>query len=622
MPGQAGCLSYLTCPMDRKSFFVLILCFALLMLWYPLVNKIFPPTPAPPGTNTVSTATKGTGTPSAAATATAPTTNLKTSTIATPQSQPVLAPRSDEPEKLLTLENENVRCVFSSHFGGLQFVELKKYPATVDCRGKNRAGTNKLATLNAPKPVLPAMTLLGDPALESDGIFALSQIGSGVRAEKLLSNGLHLVKEFQLSTNYLLKANLRLENRTTQPIALPTHHWVIGTATPLTQHDESIMLGVQWFDGKKEESVGEPWFANRPLGCLPGTPRPSYIGGASNVFWAAVHNQFFALVAIPSEPAPMIFAQKINLPVPSAEEVSTDSRIVARPFGYQAALVYPQISIAPNQQLERRFDIYAGPKEYNTLARLGNKLDLIMKFGFFGFFAQALLLSMNGLYHLGLSYGLAIVAITVIIKLLFWPLTNASTRSMKRMAALQPQMKAIQEKYKDDPKKMNLKLMEFMKENKVSPLGGCLPLLLQIPVFIGFYTMLQSAIELRGAKFLWACDLSQADTIAVIPGLGFPINPMPLLMGATMLWQARLTPPSPGMDPVQQKIMKYMPLMFMVFLYNFSAGLTLYWTVQNLLTITQMKLTKTSDPHAAAGAKSPSPAPKGPAPKKQKPTNP
>ena len=186
---------------------------------------------------------------------------------------------------------------------------------------------------------------------------------------------------------------------------------------------------------------------------------------------------------------------------------------------------------------------------------------------------------------------------------------------MKRMQALQPQMKALQEKYKDDPAKMNKKLMEFMKENKVSPMGGCLPMLLQIPVFIGFYQMIRSAIELRGVSFLWAADLSKPDTVAYLPGLDFPINPLPLLMGATMLWQARMTPVTPGMDPMQQKIMKYMPMMFMVFLYNFSAGLTLYWTVQNLLTIAQMKLTKTqTDPAPAAPV---SPAARPPKKKKQ-----
>src|SRR4030095_8496039 len=229
-------------------------------------------------------------------------------------------------------------------------------------------------------------------------------------------------------------------------------------------------------------------------------------------------------------------------------------------------------------------------------AQLKNKIDLVMNYdGFFGWFAQVLLSSMNGLHKTGIPYWLAIVLITVIIKLLFWPLTNASTKSMKRMSALQPQMKAIQEKFKDDPAKMNKKVMEFMKEHKVSPLGGCLPLLLQIPVFIGFFQMVRSAIELRGAQFLWPCDLSKSDTVFVIPGLDFNVNPLPLLMGVTMFWQASLTPPSPGMDPAQQKIMKYFPLIFLFILYNYSAGLTLYWTVQNLLSIAQMKLTRSTE---------------------------
>jgi YidC/Oxa1 family membrane protein insertase len=216
-----------------------------------------------------------------------------------------------------------------------------------------------------------------------------------------------------------------------------------------------------------------------------------------------------------------------------------------------------------------------------------------------------------------LSYGFCIIAITVIIKGVFWPLTNASTKSMKRMAALQPQMKAIQQKYKDDPKKMNQKTMEFMKENKVNPAAGCLPILIQLPFFFGFFTMLRSAIELRGASFLWACDLSQPDTVGIIPGLNFPLNILPLIMGATQLWQMRLTPPSPGMDPLQQKMMQYMPLMFLFILYNFSSGLTLYWTVQNLLTIAQMKLTKASSAKSAPPA-APAPAARLVAPPKKR----
>ena len=210
--------------------------------------------------------------------------------------------------------------------------------------------------------------------------------------------------------------------------------------------------------------------------------------------------------------------------------------------------------------------------------------------GFIGFFSKLLLRSMNGLHSLGLGYALCIITITIIIKILFWPLTKRSTISMKRVAAYQPQLKEINEKYKDDPQKKQKRTMEFMREHKINPMGGCWPILIQMPIFIGFFYLLRSAVELRGAQFLWACDLSQPDTIAHIAG--FPINPLPLIMGVTMLLQAQLTPVSPTMDPTQQKIMKFLPLMIIVFLYNFSSGLALYWTINNMLSILQTKLTK------------------------------
>jgi YidC/Oxa1 family membrane protein insertase len=159
---------------------------------------------------------------------------------------------------------------------------------------------------------------------------------------------------------------------------------------------------------------------------------------------------------------------------------------------------------------------------------------------------------------------------------------------------------------------MNKKVMEFWKEHKVSPMSGCWPMMIQLPIFFALFRMIPNAIELRGTPFLWACDLSKSDTIWIIPGFNLPLNPLPLIMGVTMLVQARMQPPSPGMDPAQQTMMKYMPLMFLVFLYPQPAGLTLYWTVQNLLTIVQTKLTKAKEEPAAAV-----PAPKV-APKKKK----
>lgn len=580
--------------MDRKGFIIIGLSVALMFLWPKLVYQIYPPKPVT-STNTLAVATNRVPGADRPEMISQRLTNALTTVL--PSVQPAIA---SGPEQTEVLENEDQRLTFTSRGGGLKVAELKRYKATVDCRNATGEETNRLAALNAGAP-RAALSLAGPVDLVGDGEYSMVKAGGVMRFQKQLPTGLHIIKEFRLGTNYLLAATVRFENRTNQPVVVAGHELLIGASTPMSRHDESLTMGLEWYDGSDAAKIDDAWFANRTLGCIPGTPRDEYRQGSSNVVWAAVHNQFFTIIATPAVGAPQVVGRKVELPAPSAAESAADRRVVTKPHGQEAAFAYPQTVLAAGESMEHAYDLYIGPKDYYTLSRQPNDLDLVMGFnGWFGPFAKGLLLSMNALHAFVPSYGFTIIFITVIIKLLFWPLTNASTRSMKRMAELQPQMKALQEKYKDDPKKMNVKLMEYMKENKVSPLGGCLPMLLQIPVFIGFYQMLQSAIELRGAEFLWVCDLSQSDTIAMIPGVNFPINPMPIMMGVTMFFQARLTPPSPGMDPVQQKIMKYMPMMFVVFLYNFSAGLTLYWTVQNLLTIAQMKLTKTK-PKDAGG---------------------
>ena len=587
--------------MDRTARIVLILAFAFLISWYYLVNRIYPPKPVPlRNTNLVSNLTNTAGTNSI----------NSNSVAAIPSiSRPIKVPSGIE--QTVVIENDDARYTFTSQSGGLKRVELKKYLQFVGCTDASTP-TNSLATLNRNAP-LPVLALLGGEEIEGDGNFLLTKTGTGLRAEKLLTNGLAILKDFQISSNYLIKASVRIENRSAQPVHLPARELVIGTATPMGQKDESLHLGFEWYNGTKTEQVAETWFANKGFLWFSGTPRSDYVAGASNVFWAAVNNQFFSIIAGSTNPANQVVAHRIDLPAPTRAELTADPHAYARPFGFQAAFLSQPAVIPANQAIEQHFEIFAGPKEYKILSRVGDDFDKVMGFsGFFGFFSKALLLSMNGLHAMGLPYALAIIGITVIIKTLFWPLTTASTRSMKRMAALQPQIKAIQAKYKEDPAKMNAKVMEFMKENKVSPLGGCLPMLLQIPVFIGFYQMLRSAIELRGAHLLWACDLSQPDTIFYIPGLNFPLNPLPLIMGATQVRQAHMTPPSPGMDPVQQKMMRYMPLMMVVFLYKFPAGLTLYWTVQNLLSILQMKLTKDQKPANASAVSPVQPASKPP----------
>jgi YidC/Oxa1 family membrane protein insertase len=601
--------------MDRTSIIGLAACVLVLALWMVFGSKLSPPQKLPVNTNSPAAfqaeATSSTNGPSSQPLAPAATTSARQQVA-----------DDSQPEQLTEVTNENAHYTFTSKGGGLKLVELLDYPETVASRRKDAAAAaNRVATLNS-YTLAPTLAIFNGQSLQGDGIFQVSRSNNVVRAEKELTNGLSIVKEFRIGTNRLIEAVVRLENKGTKTLDLAAQEWIVGTATPMGPRDNGQAVGALIYDGSKTEDPGTTFFSTKGfMGCTQRIPPSEYKSSATNVVWMVAHNQFFALAAMPRQAASGAIVRPVQLPRATGEEASLVATNAAPQQGYEAALVYPALRLEPGKSVQRDFYLFAGPKEYQTLARIadrfGNNVDLVMGFGgFFGFFSKCLLLAMNFLHQsLSVSYSLAIIIITVIIKLVFWPLTQASTRSMKRLQALQPQMNAIKEKYKDDPVKMNRKTMEFMKENKVSPLGGCLPMVLQVPVFIGFYRMIQSAIELRGATFLWVRDLSKPDTLFVIPGLGFlpaigvpgvglPFNLLPLIMGVTMLWQARLTPPSPGMDPTQQKIMRYMPLIFLVILYNFSAGLTLYWTVQNLLTITQTKLTR-SLPDPAGAAKAP-----------------
>jgi YidC/Oxa1 family membrane protein insertase len=597
--------------MDRQSTVVIIVCVLLIGLWYfVLVPKLYPQKPLPPGWTNAPSATELAATPG-------PTSPAAPARIEAPAPTPALVVNTNQPEQLVRLSNGNARYTFTSYGGGLKLVELSPEPEWTS-RATN-SSTSRVATLDT-YTVAPTLALLGGVTLQGDGIFKLTTTTNGVRAEKTLANGLRIIKDFDVSSNYLVAATVRLENHSDRALELPPQQWFVGTATPLDPRDTGLAVGVLWYNGAKTFDTGAGYFSSRGFACTPRTPPAEYVGGSSNVVWVALHNQYFALAAMPQQPAEAVVVRKVELPERSGEEAALVATNAPPPVGYEAVMVYPGQSLAPNQHLERRVFIYAGPKEYQRLARIAvrfnNNVDLLMDFGWSGFVSKALLIGMNWLHHvLRISYGWAVIAITIIIKLVFWPLTQASTRSMKRMQVLQPQVKVIQEKFKDDPVKMQRKMMELWKEHKVSPMSGCFPMMIQIPVFFGFYRMISSAIELRGARFLWVGDLAKPDTLFVVPGLSFvpflgipgvglPLNLLPLIMGGTMLWQAHLTPPSPGMDPTQAKLMRYLPLIFILALYNLSSGLTLYWTVNNLLSIAQTKLTKTM-PEAASPASGP-----------------
>lgn len=235
-----------------------------------------------------------------------------------------------------------------------------------------------------------------------------------------------------------------------------------------------------------------------------------------------------------------------------------------------------KISLSPGSESVFSYNLYIGPKDLDILKAQGERLEEVIDLGWFAIIAKPLLHAIKLFYGYLHNYGLAIILITVILKIFFFPLTHKSYKSMKEMQKLQPRMQELKEKFKDDRDGLNRSVMELYKTHKVNPLGGCLPMVVQIPVFFGLYKALMFSIELRHAPFyFWLQDLSAKD----------PYYVTPIIMGATMFIQQKMTPTN--MDPMQAKMMLALPVVFTAMFLNFPSGLVLYWLVNNILTIAQ-----------------------------------
>ena len=596
--------------MDRTGKIILVVSVLAMIFGMPLAMrlgliKMSPPVADENSTDTNQVAQAGTNTPEETP-PNPPAISTSTPAATNQPAPPVGVEIPAVEESTLSLINASGKAMFTftSLGGGVKRVDLLDYPKEVGgdtgdpVALKNDGGLMPLLALqpplkleNAPNSPRPYQTNAIPHTLEKVDDYT-------VRATADLPGGLmRVTKTFTLKDDYQLTAEVVLENITTNNLPAQGYYLVAGSvAEPeSTSRMMGMNFGLMWFDGVEPVSVGPGWFQNYRMGCMcfgSKGERNNYTQGQGNVAWAGAYSRFFAQVTMPENPSQTLVAHQLLVP--------TQEKPNRKAFETAVALNLP--AMVGGQSETYNFTVYTGPREYERLETIGNthgnQLELIMDFGgWFGWVAKGLMMLMNWFYGVGLSYALAIIAITVLIKIVFWPLTARSTRSMKKMAAvnakMMPEIKIIRERYKDDYQKMNMKMMEIYKKFGVNPLsqmGGCLPMLIQIPIFFGFFTMLRTAIELRGAEFLWVADLSSPDTVMEIAG--FPINIMPLLMTATMFLQMRLQPPSPGMDPAQQAIMKYMPLMFVFILYSASAGLCLYWTVQNVLTIVQTKMTK------------------------------
>ncbi len=528
-------------------------------------------------------------TPSAAASIPAPPVPTGSATPSPSVSVPAF------PEARETLSNSDVELHLTNRGGGIAEAVLLNH--------KDEHGR---VTINAGDHP-PIGAIMDNPAAPALPEYKATRQGDAVQYEYVSPEQLTIRKKYffppaaEKKDNYIGELDLTLQNGGSKPYANSGYYLGLGTAAPIHPKDYPSYTRLVWCVDAKAKGVDVTWFAggNGLLGFGQRVAQPFYQENVKGADWAAVSSQFFATIITSLDAkADSVWARRYD--------IATEQKL----WGMEGAMHMPAVNIPPGQSYSGRFEIYAGPKLYHKLARLEHSEAEIMNFGIFKLVSQFLLNFMNWLHSIFKDYAIAILALTTVIRLVLWPIQGKANRSMKQTAALAPKMQELRDKYKDDPTRMNQEVMKMYKQYGINPVGGCLPMVVQIPIFFGLYQMLGQAVELRNEKFLWVPDLSQPDTVAHLPGLDWPINILPLCMAATQVWLMQMTPKTG--DPTQRRVMMFTPLIFMFICYNFAAALALYYTAQNLFSILQFYQTKNQPMPALAKV-----APPGKGPRKK-----
>jgi YidC/Oxa1 family membrane protein insertase len=499
--------------------------------------------------------------------------------------------------KRATLDTSRAEYLFANNTGGIESVTLFLH-----------LGANEQSLFLNKDSGLPIGALCDASGTPIGGFTMDADKGKGITSFSLTApSGLAITKAFTLPRTvgspeeYVVKMDLTFINKGSNPLSLPGFSVAAGGEAPVHIKDLPTYTSFDWYkdgkivdgkiDGAKMPSpINVNWFeaGKIPLVGIETHPaRDLYTEADAVVWWAAVTSQYFCTIVTAPKDQPGSGVWSRRYLARDAVESSNSQPV----YGITGGLGTGSITLAPGETVTRSYSIYAGPKDFYSLGKLGEDQQKIMNFGMFHLVSEFLLWAMNAIDKVTHSFAAAIIILTILIKSALWPLQNKATTSMKRMQQLSPKMTELREKYKDDPTKMNEELMKLYKQYGVNPFGGCLPMLVQIPIFFGFYSMLGSAIELRNSHFLWIHDLSQPDTLTHI--MGFPINLLPLIMAGTMVWQMMISPKSG--DATQQRMMYFMPVIFLTFAYNYASGLALYWTTQNIFSIVQLYWTRNQE---------------------------
>lgn len=476
---------------------------------------------------------------------------------AAPQAAPVqegvvVTPKAGAAEKEITVDTPLYEAVFSTKGGALKSFKLKNYKKSME----GNSGPVELVGMNGLSDYPLAVTFP-----ESDVAIPAYASYEADRDSLALSRGSTEKLTFTINVPGRIKVEKVLTfyaDRYVFDLDVKVHN-----ASQANLNQKALLAWNEYVDPKAEEdSYGHDGpiylYKNDIITESPKKIEAKKIVGPG-VSWGGYESKYFIMSIIPKQPSVtgLVYGK--------------DPRNLV-----SVALEGPKNVIPSGQDGIFSYSLYLGPKDYDLLKAQNVGLEDSIDYGWVKWLALPLLISMKFLYNYVPNYGIVIIILTILIKIIFWPLGNKSYKSMKEMQALQPKITELREKFKNDKQKLNQEIMQLYKKYKVNPMSGCLPMLIQIPVFFGLYKALLYSIELRHSPFVWWIqDLSAKD----------PYYITPIVMGATMLWQQKLSPQMG--DPMQAKIMLLMPVIFTFLFLNFPSGLVIYWLFNNILSIGQ-----------------------------------
>ncbi len=531
--------------------------------------------------------------------------------------------KNDVPEEIYEIGNGVISLKISSRDGALKNVAFEKQAKSLD--DKSPVVFNEFSDV-------PALGILSVPARgelpKALGIhFEKESLADDERGEfRILTllgktnDGFEIRRIYKISLNengagttdpYFIDHKIKISRSSGTPAAFP---FLISTGIlPPTEGDRAnIFLNASWFDGDDYEKCKIDVFRDSSgffgIGGNKAAAEFSQpVSLNSPLKFVAVTNQYFASVVGFSKETQSVISRIFVFPkaLPQEEQIH-DVALTNLAF---AQVDVP--ALAAGQTANLAFSYFVGPKQYTRLADLRDEIDgidnVIQFTNLFGFLSvdwlcKILVVVMNAIHGIlptsAWAWGWSILIMTLIVKAITWPLTMAQQRSAKKMQKFQGPMKEIRERFKDNPQKMQQEMMKLYRENKINPLAGCFPVLIQIPIFFGMYCAFQTCAELRLEGFLWISDLSMPDLIPgledfVIPFVGAKIHVLPILMGATMILNMSLTP-MPNAQPGQKNMFYVVMCIFPIICYAMPSALTLYWTIQNILTLVQTQIVRRS----------------------------